>query len=433
MSEFELSRMFAALLCLLGMAHACGYACERFRMPRVIGEISAGLILGPTLLGFFLPDVYQAIFKAFPAEQQVLSAFYWIGVVILMFISGFRVQRRLNREDMRLVGVIAFTSMGLPFIAGSIASDIFNFAPYVGPVGSASPLTFTLVVAIAFAVTSIPVISRIFLDLKIIDTHFARVVLATATTKDLFLWVVLSIATGIAQGSGAEPMDLAATVLKTVLFVGVTLGFGPRVFIWATGLRLNLIRKASLTGYLFVICFLVVALANLLSVNLVFGALVAGMVVGAVPNEELKVVKERIGDISLGLFVPIYFALVGLKIDLPNDLNIVFTLGFVAVSSAVVIGCVFIGARLIGRDTLTSANFGMAMNTRGAPGIVLASIALEAGIINGTLYVTLVIAALLTSLASGMWFRWLLTCGKPLMTASDAQAGRAEPTTKQSV
>ncbi|MGH6660834.1 MAG: cation:proton antiporter, partial [Rhodospirillales bacterium] len=203
MSEFELSRMFIALLCLLGMAHACGYACERFHMPRVIGEITGGILLGPTLLGFFLPNVHDSIFDAFPAEKQVLSAFYWIGLTALMFISGFRVQRRLDREDARLTGVIILAATGLPFLAGWIAPRLFEFAPYAGPNGGVLPLT--LVIAIAFAVTSIPVISKIFLDLKIIETRFARIVLAAATTQDLILWVGLSIATGIAHGSDADP------------------------------------------------------------------------------------------------------------------------------------------------------------------------------------------------------------------------------------
>jgi Kef-type K+ transport system membrane component KefB len=412
--------MFIALLCLLGMAHACGYACERFRMPRVIGEITGGILLGPTLLGFFLPNLHSSIFSAFPAEQQVLSAFYWIGLTALMFISGFRVQRRLDREDARLTGIIILAATGLPFLAGWFAPRLFDFSLYAGPNGGALPLT--LVIAIAFSVTSIPVISKIFLDLKIMETRFARIVLAAATIQDLVLWVGLSIATGIAQGSDAGPSTLATTIFKTVIFIGLALVFGPRLLEWVTRMRFNLVRKASLTGYLFVICFLLVAVASLLSINLVFGALVAGMVVGAVPNDEFTAVKERISDISVGLFVPIYFALVGLKIDLPNDLDIAFTLGFIVVSSAIEIGCVVIGARLIGRNMLTSVNFGFAMNTRGGPGIVLASIALGAGIINETFYVTLVLAALLTSLFTGVWFRWLLTRGIPLMTPVAAQS-----------
>ncbi len=425
MSEFELSRMFIALLCLLGMAHACGYACERFCMPRVIGEITGGILLGPTLLGFFLPNVHDSIFRAFPAEEQVLSAFYWIGLTVLMFISGFRVQRRLDREDAYLIGTIILAATGLPFLAGWLAPRLFEFSPYAGSNGGVLPLT--LVIAIAFSVTSIPVISKIFLDLKIIETRFARIVLAAATIQDLVLWVGLSIATGIAHGSGTEPGTLATTIFKTIVFIGLALVFGPRLLEWVTRMRFNLVRKASLTGYLFFICFLLVAVASLLSINLVFGALVAGMVVGAVPNDEFTAVKERISDISVALFVPIYFALVGLKIDLPSDLDIGFTLGFIAVSSAIEIGCVVIGVRLMGRNMLTSVNFGFAMNTRGGPGIVLASIALGAGIINETFYVTLVLAAVLTSLFSGMWFRWLLARGIPLITpAATAKTRRVE-------
>ena len=413
MTEVDLSRLFLAIVCLLGMAHGCGYACERYGMPRVIGEIGAGILLGPSLLGFFLPEIHAAVFAAFPSQKDVLSALYWIGLIALMFTSGFRVQRRLDRADGRLIGIVLAAATVLPFCAGWIAPRLFDFAPYAGPQAGVLPLT--LVIAIAFSVTSIPVISKIFLDLKIIDSRFARIVLAVATTQDLILWIALSVATGLAHGDEPQPGTIALTVLKTVAFVGLALAFGPWLLARVTRMRFNLVLKASVTGYLFVVCFLFVALASLFEVNLVFGALVAGMVVGAVPDDKFTAVKERISDVSAGLFVPIYFALVGLRIDLPNDLDIGFTAGFIAISSAIEIACVWLGARLAGRDALTSLNFGLAMNTRGGPGIVLASVALEFGIVNAAFYVTLVIAAVLTSLVSGMWFRWLLARGKPLM------------------
>jgi Kef-type K+ transport system membrane component KefB len=180
-------------------------------------------------------------------------------------------------------------------------------------------------------------------------------------------------------------------------------------------MRFNLVLKSSATGYLFFICFLFVTLASFLSINLVFGALIAGIVVGSVPDERLEFVKERISDVSHGLFIPVYFALVGLKIDLPDNLDPVFTVAFILISSAIVIACVTMAVRLSGQGMLSSLNFGMAMNTRGGPGIVLASVALEFAIINQTFYVTLVSAAVITSLISGIWFRQLLRRGLPLM------------------
>src|SRR5690606_11187895 len=124
---------------------------------------------------------------------------------------------------------------------GWTAPQVFDFTPYAGPNGGILPLT--LVIAIAFAVTSIPVISKIFLDLKIIESRFARIVLAAATAQDLLLWVALSVATAVAQSAVAEPGTLAATLFKTLAFVGFALIFGPDILDRATRMRFNLVRK----------------------------------------------------------------------------------------------------------------------------------------------------------------------------------------------
>mgnify|MGYP003571152599 CR=1 FL=1 len=414
MSEFELSRMFVALMCLLGAAHAFGYLFERFSLPRVVGEITGGILLGPTLLGRVFPELYDAGFSAFPAQADVLSAFYWLGLTALMFVSGFRVQRHLESEDRRVTfGLIAAATI-LPFVAGFSFPHFVPLDMLAGPAGNS--LALALVAAIAFSVTSIPVISKIFLDLKIIDTRFARIVISAATIQDLILWVGLSVALGISQGNGEVDVgEIAQILFKTIVFLGIAITFGPRFLTYLTHMRLNFIRKASPTGYLFFVCFLVAALASFFSINIVFGALVAGVIVGATSNEELNKAKDQISTVSVALFIPIYFALVGLKIDLPNHFDLLFTLAFIVISSIIEVLCVVVGMRIIGRDMRSSVNFGIAMNTRGGPGIVLASVALHAGIIGDVFYVTLVMAALLTSLVSGIWFRYLLRSGRNLM------------------
>lgn len=415
MTDFQLSRLFLSLVCLLGLAHGLGYAFQRFRMPRVIGEITAGVVLGPSLFGYFFPQQQQSVFAGFPGQDALLSGLYWIGLVALMFTSGFRVQRKLDTEDIRTATAVMMAATVLPFLCGWFAADVFDFSPYAGP--AQSQLAFRLVLGVAFAVTSIPVISKIFLDLGIIDGRFARIVLAVATIQDLFLWMALAVATGIVSGVTPDPAAVTRTIVTTLLFIALSLWLGPRLLSAVSDLRFNLIVKASATGYLFVVCFLFAAAASFFDVNAVFGALVAGMVVGSVTGARFDKVKERITDISMGLFVPVYFAMVGLKIDLPNAFDPVFTAGFIAVSSVIEIACVMIGARFAGRDGMTAFNFGVAMNTRGGPGIVLASVALAAGIVNEVFYVTLVLAAILTSLASGAWFRWLLARGRPLYGA----------------
>lgn len=413
MDNLDLSLLFLSLCLLLGLAHGCGYAFERFRMPRVIGEILSGLILGPTVFGTVAPDAFASLTATLDKAGGVFTFLHWLGLVALMFTAGFHVQRKIDRADMRIVVITLLTATSLPFIGGWYAVDLFDFLAHM-PSGI-NETSFRLIMAIAFSVTSIPVISKIFVELRLMETRFARIVLAVATIQDLILWMILSTATETAGGETVDAEGVALHMAKTVIFVAASLWLGPKLLSWATRLRLNLVVKASSTGYLFAVCFLVAAAGGLMEVNLAFGALVAGIVVGAVDAPQYKDSQRTIKDVAFGLFVPLYFALVGLKINLPHHFDLGLTLSFLLASSAVSIACVW-GGLIVAREKVSTAfNLGIAMNTRGGPGIVLASVALEAGIVDETMYVTLVMTALITSLGTGAWFRHVKNRGKALI------------------
>lgn len=412
MSEAELSRLFLAIVLLLSAALGTGYLFERLRMPRVVGEIAGGMVLGPTVLGLIAPGWHGWLFAAPAGSAQALDVLYWIGLVLLMFTSGFRLQRNLTRDDRRTVLAVLVGATVPPFLLGYAAPLVFDMAGLMGPAGS--PLAFRLVLGIALAVTSIPVISRIFLDLGIMETGFAKIVLACATLQDLLLWTVLAVATGLASGQGtaeAGAWPVLETAAIALVFLLFSIWLAPRVLPALSGSRFNLVSRASPTGYVLAICFVFAALASLLGVNAIFGGFVAGLAVGALPDDHFAAVKARIADVSLAFFVPIYFALVGLKIDLPRFFDPWLTVNFILLSSAIELACVLLAARLLGKTALTSFNLAMAMNTRGGPGIVLASVAYGFGIVDGRLFVTLTLASLITSLASGAWFRHLLRRG----------------------
>jgi Kef-type K+ transport system membrane component KefB len=416
MSEAELSHLFLAIVLLLGAALGTGYLFERLAMPRVVGEIVGGMLLGPTVFGWLMPQ-WQAWIFAPGGATHALDALYWIGLVLLMFTSGFRIQRNLTREDRRSVLVVLAAATLPPFALGYAVPLVVDMTALMGPAGNS--LAFRLVLGIAVAVTSIPVISRIFLDLSIIDTPFAKVVLACATLQDLLLWTILAVATGLAAGQGVAQAEAGALpVLKTagvaLVFLLVSIWLAPRILPAVSGNRFNLVSRASPIGYVLAVCFIFAAIASLLGINAIFGGFVAGIAVGALPEARFAAVKARIADISLGFFVPIYFALVGIKIDMPQFFDLWLTVYFILLSSAVELICVVLAACLLGKTVLTSFNLAVAMNTRGGPGSVLASVAYGFGIIGGELFVTLTLAALITSLASGVWFRHLLRRGWPL-------------------
>ncbi len=412
LTNSELTQFLISTVTLLIMAHSVGYAFERFRLPRVIGEICGGLLIGPSVLGLLLPDVTSWLVPDDPLNGKLLSAVYWLGLMLLMFTAGFRVQRRFESDDRRLAGVLLAGATIVPFAAGWAAAHWLDLGGYVGPRGN--ELTLGLIFAIAVTVTSIPVISRIFIDLRIIETRFAKIVIAVSTVQDVLLWAVLAVATSLAASQAPSFSEAGLAALRTIAFTAATLIVGPPILRYANRLRLNLVIKASRLGYALIWCLLMVSLAAALDVNVVFGAFLAGIVLGAMPSKEFDDAKERISSFGLGFFIPIYFAIVGFRIDLPGAFDPVLFGGFLLFSTAVVGACVYVTMRGARCSRLTSWHFAMAMNTRGGPGIVLASVAFDFGLIDERLFVALVLVAIVTSLAAGAWFRHVMARGLPL-------------------
>jgi Kef-type K+ transport system membrane component KefB len=402
MTDSDLARFFLALVLVLTAALAGGHLFERLKLPRVIGEIVGGIALGPSALGLVLPQAQSWLFAGSGPQPALLSAFYWLGLILLMFTAGFRLRSHAEAEGRRMVVALVLGAFALPFAFGFLA------APLVADAARGDALAFRLVMGIGAAVTSIPVIARIFLEAGIMDSRFARDVVAAATLQDLILWVVLAVATALQHGKGAAPVDLAVVAAATVAFAVLSLWLGPSLLRFAGRFGVRHFSEASLTGYALLVCLFFVAAASLLGVNLVFGALVAGLVIARFPSPYLIPVKQRIADIAIWFFVPIYFALVGLRLDLNHQLDWQLAAGFVAATTVVKIGSVMIAARLAGAAAGTALDYAIAMNTRGGPGIVLASVALAAGIIDERMFTALVLASILTSLATGLWVRWRL-------------------------
>ena len=413
LNNLELGRLFFAIVLLLLSAHSFGYHFHRLRLPRVIGEIFGGALLGPSVLGNFFPDADDWVFNAFAVEGKLISMISWLGLVLLMFTSGFELQRSFDRKDRKIVIVTLLGSTIVPFLAGWLAPSFYDFSPYLG--SKSNLLAFKIIVGIAVAVTSIPVISKIFMDLGILNTSFAKIVLATATLHDVILWVALAIATGLVSAKATSLAGIGATVLITIVFSGISLFVMPQLIRFSSGSKFNLLIRSSTSGYVMFVCFLFSAVASVLEVNIVFGALLAGMVIGVMPHDQFANAKEHIKDISLAFFVPIYFAIIGLRLDLIHHFDVLFSLRFLLFATTFAVLGTLIALRLAKEDWLSSFNIAVAMNARGGPLIVLATVALELGIINQTFFVTLVLIALATSLLAGSWFRYVISMGWPLL------------------
>jgi len=410
-----LTMFFIAVLILLFCAHFFGYMFSRLNMPRVVGEIFGGLILGPSFFGYFFPNLYESVFLK---QGELLGAIYWLGLVLLMFSSGFEIERKFDRRDKKTILSLTIGTTLIPLVFGWISINFFNLEKLIGPANNL--LSLKLVITVALAITSIPVISKIFLDLGIIQTTFAKVTLATATIHDIILWVFISIATGLVSSKALSLANISTHTIVSILFFVVALIFVPKIISIVEKLKQKtktsrVVPQKTETAVTVLILLIFAAIASFLEVNLVFGAFLAGIVVNYVKSPRFQDSKLHIKNFSMAFFVPIYFAIVGIKLDLIHHFDWWFFTVFVVFAIIVQTIAVLSTARFLKYDWLSSFNLAVVLNDRGGPCIVLATLAFDLGIISENFFVTLVLLAVVTSLTAGSWLKYVLSKGWPLL------------------
>ena len=419
LSNLELTRFFIALVLLLFSAHLFAFLFNKIKLPRVIGEIFGGLILGPTFFGYLFPDFEKWVFAAYPSEGQLLFLISEFGLILLMFVSGVEIHGTFNREDKRTTLALLLGATILPFLVGLGISRVIDFSPFAGP--NSNPFALPLIIGIAVAVTSIPVISKIFIDLKIMGSQYARIVLAVATVEDSILYAGLAVATGVAGASAPSTSTMATVIILTGVFLLGGLFVVPRGLRWLSTTRGKALMEMSHSRFAVFLLFLFVAFAALFNVNIVFGAFLAGIAIGSVPQDTFARATGSIKKIAMALFTPAYLAIVGLELDLIHQFDVLIFLGFLLLSSGLKIAGALGVGKLIRKTWLSSTNLAIGLNARGGPGIVLATVAFSAGLISEPFFVALVLIAIVTSLWTGYWLRYVLGKGWPLLEESKTE------------
>lgn len=424
MSNADFGSFTVFLFLLLVAAQVFGYLSTLIRQPRVVGEIFAGVLLGPSLLGRFAPAVSSAILpslqrSAAGAQYSAILAFlYNLGLLLLMFASGAETKGLFNREDRRQVAWFGVLGTGIPFAAALCGVSFIPLGMIAGNSHARVPLVF--VVSIAVAVTSIPVISKILYDLKILHTRFARLVLGVAVIEDILLWAVLAITIALAQSGSVPQRKIVVHVAVTLVYFGLGLLVAPKFLSRLTQSRWNVVAATSPIAYVVVVLLAYSAVASLFDISLVFAAFLAGYAIVSDAGF-LADATASVSKFSFAVFIPIYFAVVGYRLDLGRTFSFTMLAVFLLLSSAVKLASVGLGARLAGFGVEGSVNLAAALNARGGPGIVLASVAFDAGIINSVFYTTLVLAAILTSQGAGAWLAYVLRSGRPLLSEETVQ------------
>ena len=397
LSADALVQLLIQLTLMLVMGRIFAEAARRLRQPAVVGEIIAGIILGPTILGMIEPSWFDALFPLNQVSGVVLAGFVQVSVVMLLFIAGLEVDLHIVFQQGRQSLTTSFFGLIIPFALGFIFP--YFFPEFFGIADATYRLVFALFMGTAMAITALPVIVRILMDLNMFKTRMGLLVVASAMVDDTVGWIIFSVVLSMI-GKGSD-MPLLNTIFLTLTFTLLMLTIGRglinralpwinKKFAWPGG-----ILSLSLA-----LCFLGAAFTEYIGIHAVFGAFIVGVSLGDSEHFSERA-KEIVHQFINNIFAPLFFVSIGLRVNFVSNFDLGLTLIIIAIAFAGKIIGSGLGTKLGGFTWRESLAAGFGMNARGAMEIILGLVALENGLINEKVFVSLVIMALVTSMSSG--------------------------------
>src|SRR5579862_2291040 len=407
LSPHDVMTMFLALATLLGCAKLAGELMQKIGQPSILGEISAGIFLGPTVLGRFKPHLYDALFPTTGPMPIVLDTVTTLGVVFFLLAAGLEIDLRSIFRQGKSAVLVSIFGVAFPFAAGFLAAGIFP--AYLGAVEGASRLIFALFVGTALSISALPVIAKILMDLNLLRTEMGTVIISSAMFDDLVGWILFSFVLGLMHPAGANLTGgIRHTIILVVLFVGLTLTVG-RILIdkILPILQAHTTWPGGVLGFIFTITMAGAAFTEYAGIHAVFGAFVVGIAVGE-SGHLRKRTAEHIHQVVTNVFAPFFFASIGLRTNFVTNFHLGLTATVIGVACVgKLLGATW-GARLGGMDRTSSFAVGLAMNARGAMEIILGMLALQSGLIREPMFVAMVVMALFTSLVSAPSIHYLI-------------------------
>jgi len=401
MSSADFVKLALQLSLMLGCALVFGQMLRRLRQPAVVGEMLGGILLGPTVFAVLLPSLYGWLFDPSGNIAVVRDTSTKLGMLFFLFLAGLEIDlsaaRRLGLRAaaIGLIGTLVPIACGVGVVY-AIARDFW------GPAVAPHFFSFALFVGMNFANSANPVIARILMDLRLLNTDVGAVIMGATLVDDLVNWTLFAIILRDIAPAGAVVGGPIASSLLVMLFCAAILCAGR----WLAPSMLRFMRAhtPSPNGFL-AMCALLVLLAGsaseALGVHAFLGAFLVGVALGGAGGERSEA-RSAVGHFVMSFFAPLYFVSMGMSANFVAHFDAALIALVLAAACASKIGAVLLGARLAGMPLNREAwAIGFGLNARGATGVILAGVGLANGIIDERLFVAMVVMAMMTSLLSG--------------------------------
>jgi Kef-type K+ transport system membrane component KefB/nucleotide-binding universal stress UspA family protein len=398
----------AQVVTLLACGRLMGELMQRIRQPSVMGQLIAGILLGPSVLGTLLPSVSHALFPPGAAQKAMLDSLSQLGILLLLLMTGMETDLSVFRDARRTAVSISLAGIVVPFICGIVLGELLPQSMLPDP---AKRLITTLFLGTALSISSVKIVALVVRDLGFLRRTVGQVIIAAAIIDDTIGWVIISVIFGLAAHGGVDLIAAASSVFGAAAFLAISFTVGRRLIFqlirWAND---NFVSEMSVLSIILATTLLMALLTDAIGVHLVLGAFVAGILIGQSPILT-RHISEQLRGLIIALFMPIFFGTAGISTDLAvlaKPELMLLTVGLIALASAAKFSGAFLGGRLGGLSYSQSLAVGCGMNARGSTEVIVASIGLSIGALNQSLFTSIVAMAVVTTMAMPPMLKWSL-------------------------
>lgn len=399
----------AQVLVLLLIGRALGEVMQRIGQPAVMGQLIAGILLGPSVFGALLPDLQHALFTSGPEQKAMLNAVSQLGILMLLLLTGMETDLALVRKVRRAAFSVSITGIAVPFACGFAVGEFLPEAMLPRP---DLRLITSLFLGTALSISSVKIVAMVVREMHFMRRNVGQVIVASAIIDDTIGWIIIAITFGIALHGGVEPMSLVTSIVGVALFLAFSFTLGRRIVFrlirWSNDV---FVSDAAVITTILVIMGVMALITDFIGVHTVLGAFVAGILVGQSPILT-RHIDEQLRGLIVALFAPVFFGLAGLSADLTVLADwhlLLLTVGLILIASVGKFAGAFLGGWFGGLSRAESFALASGMNARGSTEVVVASIGLSMGALSQNLFTMIVAMAVVTTMAMPPMLRWALS------------------------
>ncbi|GLR85029.1 cation:proton antiporter [Bradyrhizobium iriomotense] len=395
-SEFLL---IAQIVLLIAVGRGLGEVMQRIGQPSVIGELLAGILLGPSLLGWIWPEAQQAIFPKTPEQKAMIDGIAQFGILLLLLLTGMETDLKLVRKIGKAAIAISIAGIVVPFACGFALGEFLPDALLPDP---QQRLVTSLFMGTALSISSVKIVAVVVREMNFMRRNVGQIIVATAVVDDTIGWIIIAVIFSLASQGTLDVASVAKAVLGTLIFLAVSFTIGRRLVFrlirWAND---TLVSTAPVITVILLLMGTMALITHLIGVHTVLGAFVAGILVGESPILTRQI-DERLRGLISSFFMPVFFGLAGLSADLSvlRDPHLLVLTGLlVLIASVGKFGGAFVGGTVGGLNYRESLALASGMNARGSTEVIIATIGLSIGVLSQNLFTMIVTMAIVTTMA----------------------------------